>query len=59
MSQLEIIRDGSIYTMETSKHIKLWKLAKKTQTLKNASPCQLIETQVQLEKHIFVAELFI
>ena len=35
MSQLEISRDGSIYTMETSKHIKSWKPAKKTQTLKN------------------------
>ena len=26
-------------------------------TEKNASPCQLIEPQIQLEKHIFVAEL--
>lgn len=29
----------------------------KTQALKNASPCQLIESQIQLGKHIFVVEL--
>lgn len=29
----------------------------KTQALKNASPCQLIEPQIQLREHTFVAEL--